>query len=302
MSPKVIDESLLATATSADSGFNKGSLGPYVIIMLTGKAVYGKTYSLTIKPLQVAMAQWENLALMIRWQQIRIWLGNCCFIFHDVTKTPCRHFSLVPRSRIKAFMHRPQCCIPRLVSPCKRRKGRFTRPNFCVQLSFNPHKVIDESLLATATSADSGFNKGSLGPYVIIMLTGKAVYGKTYSLTIKPLQVAMAQWENLALMIRWQQIRIWLGNCCFIFHDVTKTPCRHFSLVPRSRIKAFMHRPQCCIPRLVSPCKRRKGRFTRPNFCVQLSFNPLFQTTIGHVNANFSQVSSSFCVLDESRT
>ena len=45
-----------------------------------------------------------------------------------------------------------------------------------------------------------------------------------------------------------------------------------------------------------------KGRSTRSNFCVQLFFSSLIQTTIGHVNVNFWQVSSSFCVLDENRT
>ena len=33
--------------------------------------------------------------------------------------------------------------------------------------------------------------------------------------------------------------------------------------------------------------KHFKGRFTRSNFCVQLFFSPLFQTTIGRVNTNF---------------
>ena len=44
------------------------------------------------------------------------------------------------------------------------------------------------------------------------------------------------------------------------------------------------------------------GRFTRSNFFIQLFFSPLFKTTIGCVNASFSQVSDIFYVLDENRT
>ena len=33
--------------------------------------------------------------------------------------------------------------------------------------------------------------------------------------------------------------------------------------------------------------KLSTGRFTRSNFCVELFFSPIFQTTTGRVNANF---------------
>ena len=44
--------------------------------------------------------------------------GQLLIYFHNVspvlTKTLCGHSSLVPRPRIKAFVRRPRCCLPRL--------------------------------------------------------------------------------------------------------------------------------------------------------------------------------------------
>ena len=58
---------------------------------------------------------------------------------------------------------------------------------------------MDESLPATAPSADSGFSKGSLGLYVIKIIIGTSVCDNKHSLTIVTQVVAMAQRENCAL-------------------------------------------------------------------------------------------------------
>ena len=67
------------------------------------------------------MAQWENRALI----DLRVAGSNpdgqLLIYFHNVfpvlTKTLCRHVSLVPRSRIKAFVRKPQRCSPRPSDP-----------------------------------------------------------------------------------------------------------------------------------------------------------------------------------------
>ena len=47
--------------------------------------------------------------------------GQLLIYFHNVflafTKTLCRHSSLVPKSRIKAFVCKLQCCSPRPLAP-----------------------------------------------------------------------------------------------------------------------------------------------------------------------------------------
>ena len=47
--------------------------------------------------------------------------GQLLICFHNVlpvrTKTRCRHSSLVPRSRIKAFVRKPRHCSPRPSPP-----------------------------------------------------------------------------------------------------------------------------------------------------------------------------------------
>ena len=67
MSPKVIDESLPATAPLAHSGFSKGSLGLYVIIIIIiGTSVGDKKHSLTNGAQVEVMAQWDNRAILIQ--------------------------------------------------------------------------------------------------------------------------------------------------------------------------------------------------------------------------------------------
>ena len=56
---------------------------------------------------------------------------------------------------------------------------------------YEPKKVIDESLPETAPSPHSGFSKGSLGLYVIIVIIGTSVCDNNHSLTIVTQVVAM---------------------------------------------------------------------------------------------------------------
>ena len=70
MSTKFIDASLSATAPSAHSGFSKGSIGLYVIMMIIETSVCDKNHSLTIKSQVVVMAQWDYCA------QVRVRLNN----------------------------------------------------------------------------------------------------------------------------------------------------------------------------------------------------------------------------------
>ena len=58
---------------------------------------------------------------------------------------------------------------------------------------------MDELLPVTAPPAHSGFSKGSLSLYVIIIVIGTFVCDKSHSLTITTVVVAMAQWVNCAL-------------------------------------------------------------------------------------------------------
>ena len=57
---------------------------------------------------------------------------------------------------------------------------------------------MDKSLPATAASAHSGFSKGTLGLYLIII--GTSICDQKYSLTIKAQVVAMALSDNRAQM------------------------------------------------------------------------------------------------------
>ena len=61
-------------------------------------------------------------------------------------------------------------------------------------------KSIDESLLARAPSAHSGFSKGSLVLYVIVIIIGTSVCDTDNSLTGPTQDVAMAQWEGCAVI------------------------------------------------------------------------------------------------------
>ena len=64
MHPKVIGESLPATVPSAHSGFSKGSLGLYVVIIIIRTSVCDQNHALSIRLQVVAMAKWENRALL----------------------------------------------------------------------------------------------------------------------------------------------------------------------------------------------------------------------------------------------
>ena len=72
-----------------------------------------------------------------------------------------------------------------------------------MRANYEPKKVIDESLPATAPSAHSGFSKGSLSLYVIIIIIiiiiETSVCDNNHSLTILTQVVAMAQRENCAI-------------------------------------------------------------------------------------------------------
>ena len=111
-------------------------------------------------------------------------------------------------------------------------------------------KVTDESLPATAPSAHSGFSKGRLRLHVMIIMIETSVYKF-------PNGEAMAQWQNRALI----DLRVAgsnpAGQLLIYFHNVfpvlTKTLCQHPSLVPRSRIKAFMRKPRRCSTRPSPP-------------------------------------------------
>ena len=59
---------------------------------------------------------------------------------------------------------------------------------------------MNESLPATASSTHSGFSKGSLGLFVMIVIIGTSVSDKNHSLAIIAQVVAMAQWENRTLL------------------------------------------------------------------------------------------------------
>ena len=74
MSPKVLDKSLPATALSAHSGFSKGSLGLYVIIIIIGTSVCDNNQHV------VMMEQWVNRALLILGYQVPVRLGNYRFL------------------------------------------------------------------------------------------------------------------------------------------------------------------------------------------------------------------------------
>ena len=65
-----------------------------------------------------------------------------------------------------------------------------------MRANYEPKKVIDESLPATA---HSGFSKGSLGLYVIKIIIIASVFDNNHSLTIVTQVVEMAQRENRAL-------------------------------------------------------------------------------------------------------
>ena len=105
------------------------------------------------------------------------------------------------------------------------------------------------------------------------------------------------KWYTRAL-----QVRICLKAYCFrLWRQIwNKNFMRKISLFVRIWGQMFQ------FPRnhfLVKPVRLLSwGRFTRSNFFIQLFFSPLFKTTIGCVNANFSQVSDIFYVLDENRT
>ena len=64
MSPKVINESLPTTAPSSNSGFSKGSLGLYVMIIIITSVI--KKASITIVTQAVLMVQWDIRALMTK--------------------------------------------------------------------------------------------------------------------------------------------------------------------------------------------------------------------------------------------
>ena len=96
-------------------------------------------------------------------------------------------------------------------------------------------KVIDETLPATAPSAHNNIN-----------ICLKFFHGEV-----------MAQWENHALIdLRVEGLNL-VGQLLIYFHSVfpvlTKTLCRHASLVPKSRIKAFMSKLQRCSPQPSAP-------------------------------------------------
>ena len=118
---------------------------------------------------------------------------------------------------------------------------------------------MDESLPATAPTAHSGFSKGNLGLHVIITI-GTSVCDKSHSLTISTSVIVMAQQEkSCATDLRVAgsspltvdfSLKVNLHN---IFSVKTNNFCRHSSLVPSVRIKAFVRRLRWCFPRLRPP-------------------------------------------------
>ena len=112
-------------------------------------------------------------------------------------------------------------------------------------------KVMDESLPATALSAHSGFSKGRPCLHVIIIIL-TSVYGFSW-------WGDGAVGKSCIIDLR-VEVSNQAGQLLICFHNVlpvlttvlttvlTKTPCRHSSLVPKSCIKAFMCKPGRCSP------------------------------------------------------
>ena len=61
---------------------------------------------------------------------------------------------------------------------------------------------VDKSLPATAPPDHSGFSKGDLGLYVIILIIGASVCNKNDSPFIALPDMAIAHWENRALRVQ----------------------------------------------------------------------------------------------------
>ena len=90
------------------------------------------------------------------------------------------------------------------------------------------------------------------------------------------------------------------GQLLIFFHNVfsvlTKTLCRHSSLVPRSRIKAFMRSPRCYLPDCVlppppPPPPRLKIMFTLFSLCAYVLFH-LSWTTLNFNRSHLGMISS----------
>ena len=81
-----------------------------------------------------------------------------------------------------------------------------------------------------------------------------------------------------------------------IFHNVShKNFCPNFSLVPRPRIKAFVHRPRSCFHRLCPPGSMYKSNLNI-KFCENL-FNFIFVVLIPNQLCLVRHGSSTTCKL-----
>ena len=132
-----------------------------------------------------------------------------------------------------------------------------------VQVSFSSkrngsgwaQKVTDASLPSTAPSAHSGFSKGRPCLHVMIIIIQTSVY-------------------DFPWCGNGDGGKSCTGQLLIDFHNVflvlTETLCRHSSLVPRSRIKAFVRKLRRCSSRPSPPLIRHGGSQTsksKPRQC-----------------------------------
>ena len=117
MSPKFIDESLPATAPSAHSGFSKGKLGIYVVLIMTGTSAVIRTTVSPLKNTSRGDGAMGNLCAVDNRVAGSCPTGQLLICFSVFAKILCQHSSLAPRPRIRAFMRRLRCCFPQLRPP-----------------------------------------------------------------------------------------------------------------------------------------------------------------------------------------